>query len=70
MACHLRKLSVNVAMDFSLRKVDKQIKSAEKLRIPHAVILKEGDIRVFNLKTKETVKVKNVLDIAELISSV
>jgi len=54
----LRKRGVNVATDTTGRKIDKSIKSAVKMGIPHALFvgdeeLKTGKFKLKNLKTEE-----------------
>ena len=51
----LRKMGVNVAVDSSGRKIDKQIKSADKKGIPYLLVIGESEIEARQYKLKHLV---------------
>ncbi len=55
-AAKLRKDGVNVAIDWSRRKIGDQIKSADKAKIPYIIVLGEEEMKseTFNLKNLAT----------------
>lgn len=72
LAAHLRKDGVNVAVNFSGKKIGDQIKHAEKTGIPYVIVIGEdemetGTYSIKELKTGEEKKVQKE-DIAHIIN--
>ena len=61
LAARLRREDINTAINFSFKKIDKQIKTASKLKIPFVLVLGEKELeskkyKVKNIQSKEQVE--------------
>lgn len=54
LAANLREEKVNVEVDFTARKIDRQIKTAVKKQIPYIVFVGEAELKSKNYKLKDT----------------
>jgi histidyl-tRNA synthetase len=48
----LRQKNIRVSVDYSLRKIDSQIKNADKLHIPYVICIGEEEVKIGNFKLK------------------